>query len=70
MIGKVKTLTDKGYGFISMGAGHKDLFFHANSLRGMHFTELAVGDALEFDVEEGDKGPHATNVDRADDEAA
>ncbi len=62
MNGKVKTLTDKGYGFISVGGGKKDMFFHSKELRDVHFDELKVGDGLEFDVEEGQKGPFATNV--------
>lgn len=62
MTGKVKTVTDKGFGFISMGAGHKDMFFHSNNLQGVRFDELSVGDELEFDVEQGDKGAYATNI--------
>lgn len=62
MTGKIKTLTDKGFGFISMGQGKKDLFFHARNLRGITYDALQVGDELRFEVEEGDKGPFATNV--------
>lgn len=66
MTGKVKTLTDKGFGFIAMGSGQKDMFFHARNLRGVSYDELQIGDELKFDVEEGDKGPFAVNVERAD----
>lgn len=62
MEGKIKTLTDKGFGFISMGQGKKDLFFHARNLQGISYEELRAGDLLRFDVEEGDKGPYAVNV--------
>lgn len=62
MTRKIKTLTDKGFGFIEMGEGKKDLFFHAKSLQGITYDALQVGDELEFDVEEGDKGPMAVNV--------
>ncbi|MDO8740798.1 MAG: cold shock domain-containing protein, partial [Candidatus Woesearchaeota archaeon] len=42
----------------------KDLFFHSNDLNGVSYTELKVGDAVSFDVVEGDKGPSAKNVTR------
>lgn len=63
MKGTIKTLTEKGFGFISVPGQKKDTFFHANGLRGMHFNDLKVGDEVEFDVEEGQKGPSAVNVD-------
>ncbi len=69
MIGKVKTLTDKGFGFIQIPGQRKDLFFHSKSLDGVAFDDLQVGDELVFDVEEGDKGPFATNVGRSMEEA-
>lgn len=62
MTGKIKTLTDKGFGFIAMGSGKKDLFFHARNLAGITYNELQVGDEMRFDIEDGDKGPFATNV--------
>lgn len=63
--GKVKTLTEKGFGFIAMGNGQKDMFFHLRELNGVNFDELKVGDELVFDVAEGDKGLYATNIERA-----
>lgn len=63
--GKIKTLTDKGFGFISMGKGEKDMFFHLRNLHGVDFEDLQVGDVLRFDIEEGDKGAFAVNVERA-----
>lgn len=66
MRGTVKTLTDKGFGFIHMGAGNKDLFFHSNSLGGVAFSELQQGDELEFDVDEGPKGAFASNIEKCD----
>ncbi len=65
MTGTIKTLTDKGYGFISREGEAKDLFFHSKNLNGVMFAELKVGDAVSFDVEEGQKGPAAVNVTRA-----
>lgn len=65
MTGKIKTLTEKGFGFISREGETKDLFFHANDLSGIMFNELQVGDTVNFEVVEGDKGPSAKSVTRA-----
>ena len=62
MNGKVKTKTDKGFGFISREGEEKDLFFHSTDLVGVTFDELQEGAEVTFDVEEGDKGPAAKNV--------
>jgi len=64
MEGTIKTLTEKGFGFIAREGETKDLFFHSNDLNGVSYTELKVGDAVTFDVEEGQKGPAAKNVTR------
>ena len=53
---------DKGYGFIAREGEDKDLFFHANALQGAEFESLKEGDKVTFEVQQGDKGPHATNV--------
>ena len=65
MTGKVKTLTDKGFGFINTGE-KKDMFFHLRELRNVNFEDLKVGDKLEFDVEQGEKGAYATNIELLD----
>ena len=65
MTGTIKTLTDRGFGFIAREGEAKDLFFHSKELRGITFDELQVGDAVTFEVVEGEKGPSATNVARA-----
>ncbi len=65
MTGTIKTITDRGFGFIAREGETKDLFFHAKDLNGVTFEELKVGDAVSFDVVEGDKGPSAKNVSRA-----
>jgi len=62
MTGTIKTLTEKGYGFISREGEDKELFFHSNNLVDVTFDELKVGDELTFDVVAGDKGPAAENV--------
>ena len=65
MNGTIKTLTDKGFGFISREGESKDLFFHSNELQGVTFDELTVGDEVTFEVVDGEQGPAATGVARA-----
>ena len=62
MNGKIKTKTDKGYGFISREGEDKDLFFHSTDLDGISFDELQIGAEVVFDVVQGDKGPSAKKV--------
>lgn len=62
MTGTIKTKTDKGFGFISRDGETKDLFFHSNDLNGITFDSLQVGAKVEFDIEQGPKGPAAKNV--------
>ena len=67
MQGTIKTLTEKGFGFITVdGAaeGEKDLFFHSNALVGVAYEDLQVGDKVTFEKEDSPKGPNATNVER------
>jgi len=65
MVGKIKKLTDKGFGFITGEGLQKDLFFHSNSLVGVTFPELKEGDDVTFETEESPKGLNAVNVQRA-----
>lgn len=65
MTGTIKTLTDRGFGFISREGEAKDLFFHSKDLVGVTFDELKVGDSLSFELADGPKGPNAVNVSRA-----
>ena len=58
--GLVKTLTDRGFGFISSDSG--DIFFHMSVVEGTHFEALQEGQAVEYDTEPGPKGPRATTV--------
>ena len=62
MNGKIKTKTDKGFGFISREGEEKDLFFHSNDLEGVSFDELQEGVEVTFDVEDGERGPAAKKV--------
>lgn len=61
MKGTIKTLTDRGFGFIAREGEEKDLFFHSKDLNGVAFDDLKVGDAVTFEVVEGDKGLSAKN---------
>ena len=63
--GTIKTLTDKGFGFISREGETKDLFFHSKELVGVTFDELKQGDTVSFEVIQSEKGPAATHVSRA-----
>ena len=65
MNGVIKSLKEKGFGFIKIEGQEKELFFHMNTLVGVSFDELRDGDAVTFDMEDGLKGPSAVNVKRA-----
>ena len=58
-------MTDKNFGFITQEGADKDLFFHANELEGVDFTQLQEGDAVTFEVSETPKGPAAVQVKKA-----
>lgn len=51
----------KGYGFITR-EGQPDLFVHFKSIVADGYKSLNEGDAVEFEVEESEKGPQAINV--------
>jgi CspA family cold shock protein len=51
----------KGYGFIEQEDG-PDVFVHHTGISGTGFKTLYEGDRVTFDVEQGTKGPAATNV--------
>ena len=64
MKGTIARLTDRGFGFITPEeGGDKDLFFHARSLvEGVEYDSLKEGDTVSYDLEDGEKGPAAVNV--------
>ncbi|HSE56462.1 MAG TPA: cold shock domain-containing protein, partial [Candidatus Paceibacterota bacterium] len=55
-------LTDKNFGFIKIDGQAKDLFFHANELKNVQWSDLHEGDKVSFEVAEGPKGLNAVNV--------
>ncbi len=62
IIGTVKWFNgSKGYGFISREGG-PDVFVHFSSIQGDGFRNLEEGQQVEFTVEQGAKGPQASNV--------
>lgn len=60
--GKVKWFNEeKGFGFIERDGG-PDVFVHFRAIVGDGFKTLTEGQEVEFDVEQGQKGPQAVNV--------
>jgi CspA family cold shock protein len=63
--GKVKWFNaEKGFGFIEREGGD-DVFVHFSAIQGEGFKTLEEGQEVTFDVEEGNRGPQATNVVKA-----
>lgn len=63
--GTVKWFNDaKGYGFIQQEEG-KDVFVHFTSIVMSGFKTLSEGDVVNFEIEDGERGPVAKNVTKA-----
>ncbi|MDC0152833.1 cold-shock protein [Candidatus Pelagibacter sp.] len=61
--GKVKWFnTTKGFGFIEREDKEKDVFVHTSAVRDAGMNSLDEGQEVTFDVEDGPKGPNATNI--------
>ena len=52
---------EKGYGFIT-GEDGQDVFVHFSAIQGNGFKTLAEGQNVEFEIQDGQKGPAAVNV--------
>jgi CspA family cold shock protein len=52
---------EKGYGFIAVDGG-RDVFVHYSAIQADGYRSLDEGQRVEFDVEQGDRGPQATSV--------
>jgi CspA family cold shock protein len=56
---------DKGFGFISQAEGGPDVFVHFSAIGGDGYKTLDEGQAVEFEITQGPKGPQASNVVKA-----
>ncbi|GAE95452.1 MULTISPECIES: cold-shock protein [Gracilibacillus] len=54
---------DKGFGFIEV-EGQDDVFVHFSAIQGEGFKTLEEGQSVTFDIEEGNRGPQAANVEK------
>ncbi|WP_416151217.1 cold-shock protein [Salipaludibacillus sp. HK11] len=54
---------EKGFGFIEV-EGQDDVFVHFSAIQGEGFKSLDEGQRVTFDIEEGQRGPQATNVEK------
>lgn len=61
--GSVKWFNEeKGYGFITPSEGGKDVFVHFRAIKSDGFKVLKEGQQVEFEVQQGQKGPQAGEV--------
>ena len=52
----------KGFGFILADEGREDVFAHYTAISMDGYRTLKAGQAVSFDIEQGDKGRHALNI--------
>jgi CspA family cold shock protein len=61
--GEVKWFNNaKGWGFIMPEEGGEDIFVHFSSIQGNGYKTLVPGQQVNFDLEKGERGYHASNV--------
>ncbi len=64
-LGTVKWFNNaRGYGFITRGDDTDDIFVHYRNIRGTGYKSLTEGQQVEFELQEGEKGLQAEDVDR------
>jgi CspA family cold shock protein len=62
MEGRIKrVIRDRGFGFIRTQSGQQ-VFFHRTNLRDVDFVSLEEGEAVEFELQPGEKGLRATSI--------
>ena len=68
--GRVKWFNNaKGYGFILPDEGSEDHFAHYSAIKMGGYRSLKAGQAVQFDVQEGEKGQHAINIEPLESES-
>ncbi|MEJ2481493.1 MAG: cold-shock protein [Acidihalobacter sp.] len=61
--GTVKWFNEsKGFGFIAQDNGGDDVFVHFSAIQAQGFKTLSEGQKVNFDLQQGPKGPQAANV--------
>ena len=53
---------EKGFGFIAVDGGGDDVFVHYSAIDAGGYRSLDEGQRVEFEIEQGNKGPQATSV--------
>lgn len=62
-IGEVKWFNNaKGWGFIVPTEGGEDIFVHFSAIQGSGYKTLVPGQIVNFNLEKGERGLHASNV--------
>ena len=54
--GRIKTISERGFGFITPDTGHEDVFFHRTALVDVSFEELRQGDRVTYTAEHDPRG--------------